>query len=616
MKYLYKLRLATLISLIIPFFGRTAINWIVDVNTVGATIAYAYTSACALKLSLKENSTPIKWTSGIGLIMSLIFFIYFMAWSADAMSTESYMILAFWSIMGFIYFRIVFSRDEKKRFGKSTIVWISMLFLIFFTSLMWMKQSTDEITEKMAQNISEYYESKAISTDSEVIREAEEYINEQLKMADQLITRNSFIQMLLIIVALAIMFSLYSMMFTREKKSEAERIKAEEQSRAKTIFLSNMSHDIRTPMNAIIGYINLAEKDDITIEELKEYLGKIKGSSHHLLALINDVLEMSRIESGKMDIEPIPMNLHKTFDEVKDMFQTQMDEKHIDYIVDSSHVKKACVYCDKNRLNRVLLNLISNAFKFTPEGGTVEVKVWEIECSEEGYGIFEIRVKDSGIGMSKEFATKVFEAFEREKTSTVSGIQGTGLGMSITKSIVDLMDGDITVNTAKGMGTEFVVKIKLKLQERQVDADETDELSDEKAGSEATVDFTKVRILLADDMQINREIATKLLTRLGFMVEQAMDGKEALDKVASSNPGYYNLVLMDIQMPVMGGYEATENIRKLENPELAGIPILAMTANAFSEDVKKAHDAGMNGHIAKPIDIKQMVDTITGVLTK
>ena len=607
----------TLISLVIPFFGRSAIGWIVDVNTVGATIAYAYTSACALRLAYKENNDYIKGAAGIGLVMSLVFFIYFMSWSADAMSTESYMILAFWSILGFIYFRIVFSHDEKKRFGKSTIVWISLLFLIFFTSLMWMKNSTDEITEEMVQNISDYYEKSTGFTDRSIVRETEEYISEQLKRADDQITRNSFIQMLLIIAALAIMFSLYSMMTAREKKTEAERVKALEQSRAKTIFLSNMSHDIRTPMNAIIGYINLAEREDVTFEELKEYLGKIKGSSHHLLALINDVLEMSRIESGKMDIEPIPMNLHSTFAEIKDMFKTQMDEKHIDFIVDSSNIRNTCVYCDKNRLNRVLLNLISNAYKFTPDGGTVEVKAWEIDCSEEGYGIFEIRVKDSGIGMSKEFASNVFDAFEREKTSTVSGIQGTGLGMSITKSIVDLMGGDITVNTAKGVGTEFVVSIKLQLQEQQTDAEEADESSEEKAGAgQILVDYSKVRILLADDMQINREIATKLLTRLGFMVEQAVDGKDALDKVASSEPGYYNLVLMDVQMPVMGGYEATENIRKLDNPELAGIPILAMTANAFSEDVKKAKEAGMNGHIAKPIDMKQMVDTITGVLTK
>ena len=604
------------ISVIVPFFGRTAIGWIIDVNTVGATIAYTYTSACAIAAARKDKNKLILATGIIGIVFSLIFFLYFMSWSANAMSTESYLILAAWSILGFVYFRYVFAHDEEKKFGKSIVVWIVLLFLIFFTTLMWVKQATDDITETMAQNISEYYETKNAINDHVMLEETEDYLRGQLNNADEKITRNSVIQMMLLMASLGIMFSVYSLMNAREKVMEADRVKAIEQSKAKSIFLSNMSHDIRTPMNAIIGYINLSERDDITIDELKDYMEKIKGSSHHLLALINDVLEMSRIESGKVDLEPIPMDLKSTMNEVRDMFQTQMDQKGIDYVVNSSGINYGYVYCDKHRLNRVLLNLISNAYKFTPQGGNINVTAWQLASDEEGYGRYEIRVKDSGMGMSKEFATKIFDAFERERTASAADIEGTGLGMTITKNIIDLMGGDILVQTEVGMGTEFVITLKLKQQTEAEAKENARKLEAKNQLKETTeIDFTTKRILLADDVVVNREIASKLLIRMGFTVEQAENGKVAADKVATSEPGYYDLVLMDVQMPVMGGYEAAQLIRKLDNKELASIPIIAMTANAFKEDIENARNAGMNGHIAKPIDLAQMKKTIEEVLS-
>lgn len=603
-----------LISLPIPFLGRAAIGWIIDVNTVGATIAYAYTSASAFYLARKENNRKIKVTGMIGIAMSLVFFFYFMSWSAGAMSTESYLILATWSILGFIYFRIVFSHDTEKRFGKSTIVWLGLLFLIFFTSLMWVKQATDEMTKNVVENISEYYEELNPNTDPQAVEETEEYLADQLIHVNHLLTRNSIIQMLLITASLAIMFSIYTTISKREKQAEAEKIKAEESNKAKTNFLSNMSHDIRTPMNAIIGYVNLAERDAKTEEDLRGYISKIKGSSQHLLALINDVLEMSRIESGKMELEPVAVDLKKAIGEVEDLFSTQMSEKDIDFIVNVSDIKNNKVYCDKTLLNRVLLNLVSNAYKFTHIGGTVSVTAWEIDIDEEGYGKYELRVKDSGIGMSPEFAAKVFEAFERERTSTVSGIQGTGLGMAITKNIIDLMSGTIEVNTKQGEGTEFVIKIKLPLQELSDDEIENAKSNENGDKGKKEVDFSKVRLLLVEDIEVNREIAVMLLTGLGFTVETAVNGQDAVDKVSASEHGYYDAILMDIQMPVMNGYDATRAIRALEDEVLSSIPIVAMTANAFSEDVKKAHDAGMNDHIAKPIDVNVMVSVLTDVL--
>ena len=601
------------ISLPIPFFGRTAIGWIVDVNTVGATIAYGYTSAAAFVNAREEKNRKMQATGLIGLVMSVVFFFYFMAWSSGAMATESYLILEFWCILGFMYFRYMFGKDKDRRFGKSTAVWIGLLFLIFFTSLVWVKQATDDMTESVAHNISDYYEQMNPNQNVERIADVESYIAGQLEKADRVQTRNSFIQMGLNVIALAIMFSIYSTMSGREKQMEREKYQAEESSKAKGIFLSNMSHDIRTPMNAIIGYINLAERDENDLSKMREYLAKIKTSSHHLLALINDVLEMSRIESGKMDLEVAAVDLKKTLMEVQDMFSTQMEEKSIHFHVDVSHAKRSLVYCDKKRLNRVLLNLLSNAYKFTPEGGNVSVSLWQIDDGDEEYGRYELRVSDSGIGMTKEFAAKVFEAFERERTSTVSGIQGTGLGMAITKSIIDLMGGTIEVNTAPDAGTEFVIRVRFKLQEENgVSSVDTEKEKDDQI---LAPDYSKMRLLLVEDMEINREIAKEVLEEIGFSIEAVENGKEAVEKFSSSPSDYYDAVLMDIQMPVMDGYEATRNIRKLEEERDARVPIIVTTANAFSEDVKKAMDAGADAHVAKPIDFDELLDTMKRIIS-
>ena len=402
------------------------------------------------------------------------------------------------------------------------------------------------------------------------------------------------------------------LMRERNQHLQLEKELADRQNEAKSVFLSNMSHDIRTPMNAIIGYTNLAKSHDLSNEEIMEYLDKIESSSQHLLALINDVLEMSRIESGKMEREAVDVDLKKVMDEMRNMFATQMEGKRIDYSVECVALRNRVVLCDKNRLNRVLLNLISNAYKFTPEEGQISVILEQKDGSDDGFGAYELHVKDNGIGMTAEFAEKVFEAFEREKTSTVSGIQGTGLGMAITKNIVDLMGGEISVNTAPGEGTEFVISITWPI------GDESD-ISDDTESEDHTPELSSLdnlRVLLVEDMDINREIAVFILEDNGFEVETAVNGEEAVSMVQASEPGYYGVVLMDIQMPVMDGYEATRSIRGFEDEKLANIPIIAMTANAFSEDVQKAHDAGMNAHIAKPIDVDVMLKTMSDVLLK
>ena len=600
------------ISVLIPFLGRTAIGWIVDVTTFGAIIAYAYTSSAAAIEAKYENNGKVIFTGILGFIISVIIFLYFMLFSAGAMSTESYLLLVIWSVIGFMYYRFVFEYDNQKRFGHSPIVWITFMCMIFFTLLIWVKNATNDITKAVVNSINDYYQQQDAEMSPDAIDRASSFVSNMMIKADLAITRNIIIQMALILFSLLIMVKLYSIMYKRERQAQKETIKAHERSKAKTVFLSNMSHDIRTPMNAIIGYINLAKEDNVSHEELKEYLGKIEASSHHLLALINDVLEMSRIESGKIELEKTPLNLKAFFDEIRDLFTTQMSEKGINYSVDTTQIRNEYVYCDKNRLNRMLLNLLSNAYKFTPTNGEVSVKVIQTNTSEPEKASYEIRVKDSGIGMSDEFAQKVFEAFEREKDSTVDTIQGTGLGMSIVKGIVDLMGGTIEVNTKKGSGTEFVINLSFLIQTEE---DIKKNYEDEKQKNLAKVDFTGKRVLLVDDIQVNRMISAKLLEKSGFAVETAENGQEAVDKVKDAKAGYYDVILMDIQMPVMDGYEASAAILKLKDKEKASVPIIAMTANAFAEDKKRALDAGMKGHIAKPIDIKNLLDTLSEILS-
>jgi len=386
---------------------------------------------------------------------------------------------------------------------------------------------------------------------------------------------------------------------------EREKVQAERSNKAKSTFLSNMSHDIRTPMNAIIGYTNLIKKEPGLPPKTKEYLDKIEASNTHLLSLINDILDMSRIESGKMELDPQKANLVKAMNEVRDLFATQMETKGLKFSVDAKQVMNRTVMCDTPRLNRVLLNLISNSFKFTPEGGSVTVTLKQVGGNDE-VGSYELRVKDTGMGMTPEFAKKVFAAYERDRT--VSNIQGTGLGMSITKSIVELMGGTIDVETELGKGTEFIVRVDFPI------VDDPDEEEIEQVEEKREIDFSKIKLLLVEDNEVNREIASLILTEFGFSLDTAENGKVAVDKIVASRPGDYDAILMDVQMPVMNGYEATKKIRELRDPKLAKIPIIAMTANAFTEDIQAAKDAGMDSHIAKPLDIQKMIETLTEVL--
>lgn len=519
-----------------------------------------------------------------------------------------------------------------------------------------------------------------------------------------------------------------------EQKSLLENalMQANRANKAKSVFLSNMSHDIRTPMNAIVGFTSLALTHIEHKEQVREYLKKIMTSGNHLLSLINDILDMSRIESGKMHLEEKPASLPEILHGLRNILQADINAKQLELFIDTVDILDEEIYCDKLRLNQVLLNLLSNAVKYTPAGGFVSLRIIEKTGAPSGSGHYEFHIKDNGIGMSEEFVDHIFEPFERERNTTISGIQGTGLGMAITKNIVDMMEGTIDINSKVGEGTEVIVGLTFRLNPEVKINPVIDELKNCRAlvvdddfntcdsvsgmlaqmgmradwtlsGKEAVLrthqaisrndnysvyiidwllpdmngvevtrrirketgddvpvivltayDWSDIEeearaagvtafcekplflseltsclrcvvspqeesggdsvksvvrsgnILLAEDNELNQEIATAILTEAGFTVDVANNGQIAVDKLKKAKEGDYRLVLMDIQMPVMNGYEAAREIRKIENKEIASIPIIAMTANAFEEDKNEALQSGMNGHIAKPVDVEKL----------
>lgn len=387
---------------------------------------------------------------------------------------------------------------------------------------------------------------------------------------------------------------------------EWAKTQAEAASSAKTSFLFNMSHDIRTPMNAIMGFRDLLEKHIDEPERRADYLRKIKDASKVLLSIINNVLEMARIEKGTVVVEEVAMNTKNFGISIFNVFSEMMAEKNIEFTHEDLVVHHN-VYCDPTKMREVFMNLLSNAYKYTKPGGKVHVRLRELPSDREGYAFFETSVSDTGIGMSAEFLAHIFEEFSRENTTTANKIEGTGLGMPIVKRLVELMGGTIRVTSEKGVGTTFVVTLPHRI------ANESENAEPENIVTDETV-FEGKRILLAEDNDLNAEIAEEILTSAGFMIERAEDGAICYEKIVSSDKGYYDLVLMDIQMPNMDGYQATRAIRALADKEKANIPIIAMTANAFEEDRSKAVNVGMNGHIAKPIDVTELLRELAKVL--
>ena len=404
--------------------------------------------------------------------------------------------------------------------------------------------------------------------------------------------------------------------FTEEKKRELkqeealrqEKIKAEKANEAKSIFLFNMSHDIRTPINAIVGYSQLMKKE-LTNPKLVHYQEMIEQSSKLLLSIINNVLDMARVESGKMELDENYNVVGNILQVVCDAFEGEATRKNIE-ITKNISVKHKHVMVDATKMQEILSNLISNAIKYTPEDGHVSIDIQELDCEREGYVLFQTKVSDTGIGMSEEFLPSLFELFARERNTTISKIPGTGLGMAIVKNFVDLMDGSIEVESELGEGSTFTITIPHKI----ADKDYTNR--NIESSNVSDIDFKGKRILLAEDNVLNAEITTTILSEMGFEVIAVEDGILCVNEMQHQPANTYDLILMDIQMPNMDGYKATDCIRHLSQLEKANIPIIAMSANAFEEDKKKAFDVKMNDYITKPIDFQKMEVVLKHVLSK
>lgn len=379
--------------------------------------------------------------------------------------------------------------------------------------------------------------------------------------------------------------------------------------KAKSAFLSNMSHDIRTPMNAVIGFANLALSHIDDNKRVEDYLGKIIISGNHMQELINNVLDISHIESGKLQLSETVCRMSDFLREFVNIITPDINSKNHSFIIDTFTVSHDEVYCDKLRLNQVLLNIVSNSVKYTESGGKISLSLIEKPSLSPEWSNYEFCVTDNGIGMSKEFLEHIYEPFERAKNTTMSGVQGSGLGMAIVKNVVDTMNGKINISSEQGKGTVTTVSLPLRVceySEKSVSAPET-ELENKNVNC---------RVLLVEDNKLNQEIAEAILSDAGFFVETADNGKLALDMLTAHEANYYGVVLMDVQMPVMNGYEAAKAIRALPDKKLAATPIVAMTANAFEEDKQTALQCGMNDHISKPIDIKKLFATLNKILTK
>ena len=383
---------------------------------------------------------------------------------------------------------------------------------------------------------------------------------------------------------------------------------AKQASVAKKVFLQNMSHDIRTPMNAVLGFTNLAIQAGGDTEKTQDYLSKIKISGNHLLGIVNEVLEISRIESGQTKLDESVWSIADIVRETDIIIRDQALAKKQEFSIDIWQVQDMYIYCDKLRVKEILVNLLGNAVKYTQTGGSISLRIIQKPCEKENFGNYEIHVKDNGCGMSEEFLQKIFEPFERQANSTISGIQGTGLGMTIIKGFVDAMGGTIDIKSEENKGTEIIVR----LCQRIVEAPEKSE--EQKTISCSPELFVGKRVLLVEDNSMNREIATAILEEAGFKVDTAENGAIAVEKVTYYPEGFYDVILMDIQMPVMDGYTATRKIRSLENKAIAKIPIITVSANAFDEDRQTSLEAGMNGHLVKPIVVDELLEVLGGIL--
>ena len=734
------------VSVVLPFLGRTAISWIVDVTTVGATIAYAFTSASAWRTARQERNRPMAALGVAGLGVSVLFALEFLIpnlTSVKTLSTESYLILATWGILGFAVFRLILRRDKQRRMGRSIVAWVVLLALVIFTSSVWMRQTSAGAVDESVKPIHVYYSLRGATTDDEALRSL-------MGGIDRALATSNVIQIVLIVVALLILFDIYALVQRREKQTEVEKALAEESSRAKTSFLSNMSHEIRTPMNAIIGLDNIALRDPDITPRTREHLEKIGASAKHLLGLINDILDMSRIESGRMVLKNEEFSFREFLDQINIIINGQCQDKGLRYECNIVGSVADYYYGDDLRLKQVLINILGNSVKFTDAPGDVTLTV-EQTAAFEGRCAMRFTMRDTGVGMDKEYIPKIFEAFSQEDATATNRYGGSGLGMAITKNFVEMMNGEITVESEKGVGSVFTVDVTLKASSRSAHAEQglalpanlramvidDDEIACEHTqvvlraigiesdtgtqplnaltqihlayekgqpyrlvlvdykmpqmngleltravrafdhGDTAVIMLTGYnwdiieddaeangvdsimakplfsdnlvrqihevlarrgelepapaepaqaepaesalagrRVLMAEDVEQNAEILADLLELEDVEAEHAINGEVAVQMFSQHPAGYYDAILMDMRMPVMDGLAATRAIRALNHPDARTVPIIAMTANVFDEDVERSLQAGMNAHLSKPVEPERLYETMARLIAQ
>ncbi len=696
-------------------------------------------------------------TGMVGIVVSALFALAFLIpniISVKTLSTESYLILAAWSILGFFFFRIILRRDKERKFGRSIVAWVILLGLIIFTSSVWMRQTTEQSIESSVVPIQLYYserlEAAGVDASSGATRSSYSYLQKTLDQIDMTLGISLLIQMVLIVGALLILFDINSQTQKREKQIEVEKALAEESSRAKTSFLSNMSHEIRTPMNAIIGLDNIALRNPNLQPQTREQLEKIGASAKHLLGLINDILDMSRIESGRMVLKNEEFSFREFLDQINIIINGQCVDKGLRY--ECNIVGKVADFYvgDDLKLKQVLINILGNSVKFTDPPGEVTLTVEQLDRDGEDTCTLRFSMKDTGIGMDKEYIPRIFEAFSQEDSTATNRYGGSGLGMSITRNFVEMMNGDILVESEKGVGSVFTVTVRLKASERTaqqeqgiqlpeklravvVDDDEIacqhaqvvlealgiraataldaksalrllreahdasqpydllltdfrmpemngleltralrafdggetaviiltgyswDAIEDEareggvdgilakplfsdsllreihsvlmkRSGAEPSADEEETEapegilagrcVLMAEDVEQNAEILLDLLELEDISAEHAQNGEIAVQMFSEHPEGYYDAILMDVRMPVMDGLSATAAIRALERPDAKAIPIIAMTANVFDEDVERSMKAGMNAHLSKPIEPEKLYETMAKLIAE
>ena len=423
-----------------------------------------------------------------------------------------------------------------------------------------------------------------------------------MKMASlKMVLTDIVVTMIAVVVVIASIFKYQTYIYEKQQRTVVKSIRnANEAIKQKQNFISNVSHDIRTPMDSIIGFTELAKKNIDNPEKLADSLAKISRASKHLLNLVNEVLDTSKIESGKIQIEEDLGSLHSVIDDIIQIMQHDIEKKNLTIETDYSMLDDDVLSFDKVRLNQILLNLFSNAVKYSYEGGKIYISIIQLSSDDESKIINEFHIRDEGCGMTPEFMEHVFEPFMRDRAASYK-VEGTGLGLTIAKSLTEILGGTVEVNSELGKGTEFTVTLPLSIPS----------LTEVEEDQETSVyDFTGRRILVVDDNDLNREIIVDSLSEEGFAVDEAIDGSFAIEKLRDSEPGYYELIIMDLQMPVMDGYETAKIIRKFKEKEVAEIPIIAITAEAFPENKSRAFNAGVNAYLVKPVELPALLKVL------